>query len=127
MTVRINLSAGFDVTQNGGAGWLQLARDAESIGYEHLLVADHLMIGASTAFTAMASAAAVTTELRVGTYVLNNDFRHPVIVAHEFAALADLSGGRATLGLGAGHMKFEYDQAGLPFDGASMLIAPPKT
>ncbi len=51
MSVRVNLSAGFGEVQASGIGWLQLARDAESIGYEHLSVAD------------------------------NNDFRHPVIDA----------------------------------------------
>ncbi len=122
VAIRINLSAGFGQTQTNGGGWMQLARAAEAIGYESLLVADHLTIGGSAAFTAMASAAAVTETLRVGTYVLNNDFRHPITVAHEFAALADLSGGRATLGIGAGHMKFEYDQAGFTFDPAGVRV-----
>jgi probable F420-dependent oxidoreductase len=123
MTIRVNLSAGFGVSQTEDAGWLKLARDAESIGYEHLLMSDHLTHGGAAPFTAMAAAAAVTTHLRVGTYVLNNDLRHPAIVAHEFAALADLSGGRATLGLGAGHMKFEYDETGLPFDPPVVRVA----
>lgn len=123
MTIRVNLSAGFGQTEGSGTRWLQLARDAESIGYEHLQVADHLTVGGSGAFTAMASAASVTERLRVGSYVLNNDFRHPVAVAHEFGALADLSGGRATLGLGAGHMKSEYDEAGIPFDPAGVRVA----
>jgi probable F420-dependent oxidoreductase len=123
MTIRVNLSAGFGVAQTEDAGWLKLARDAESIGYEHLLMSDHLTHGGAAPFTAMAAAAAVTTRLRVGTYVLNNDFRHPAIVAHEFAALADLTGGRVTLGLGAGHMKFEYDEAGMPFDPPGVRVA----
>lgn len=123
MTIRVNLSAGLGVSQTEDAGWLKLARDAESIGYEHLFMADHLTHGGAAPFTAMAAAAAVTTHLRVGTYVLNNDLRHPAIVAHEFAALADLSGGRATLGLGAGHMKFEYDETGLQFDPPGVRVA----
>lgn len=123
MAVRINLSAHFGRTQNTGGGWLNLARNAESIGYDTLVVADHLVPGGSVPFTAMASAAAVTDSLRVGSYVLNNDFRHPVVVAHEIAALADLSGGRAVLGVGAGHMQFEYDQAGFGFDSAAARVA----
>ncbi len=123
MTIRVNLSAGFGRTQNAGGGWLQLASDCESIGYEHLLVADHLTPGGATAFASLAAAAAVTSTLRVGTYVLNNDLRHPVVVAHEVAAIADLSGGRMTLGLGAGHMKSEYDQAGITFDPAGRRVA----
>lgn len=122
IAVRINLSAGFGRTQQRPGGWLQLARDAEAIGYETLQVADHLTIGDAAPFTAMAAAAAVTERLRVGTYVLNNDFRHPVVVAHEMAALAELSGGRATLGLGAGHMQYEYDRAGIAFDPAGRRV-----
>jgi len=53
---------------------------------------------------------------------MNNDFRHPVVVAHEIAAIADLSDGRATLGLGAGHMKFEYDEVGISFDPAAVRV-----
>jgi alkanesulfonate monooxygenase SsuD/methylene tetrahydromethanopterin reductase-like flavin-dependent oxidoreductase (luciferase family) len=55
----------------------------------------------------------------VGTHVLNNDFRHPVLVAREAATLDWLSGGRFELGLGAGHMRIEYEQAGLAYDPAA--------
>jgi probable F420-dependent oxidoreductase len=65
---------------------------------------------------ALLSAAQATTTLRVGTYVLNNDLRHPVLVAREAATVDVLTDGRLQLGLGAGHMKSEYDQAGLGFD-----------
>ena len=65
---------------------------------------------------ALASAAEVTTTLLLGTMVLNNDFRHPVLVAREAATLDVLSEGRLQLGLGAGHMRHEYEQAGLDFD-----------
>ena len=123
MTIRVNLSGGLGERQTAEAGWLRLARDAESIGYEHLMMSDHLGHRGAAPFTAMAAAASTTTRLRVGTYVLNNDFRHPSIVAHEVAALAELSAGRVTLGLGAGHMKSEYDQAGLAFDSAAVRVA----
>ena len=123
MTIRVNLSGGLGERQTAHTGWLRLACDAESIGYEHLMMSDHLGRNGAAPFTAMAAAAAITTRLRVGTYVLNNDFRHPSIVAHEVAALAELSGGRVTLGLGAGHMKSEYDRAGLAFDSAAVRVA----
>lgn len=61
-------------------------------------------------------AAAATTQLRVGTAVLNNDFRHPVLVAREAATLDVLSDGRLELGLGAGHMQSEYERAGVGLD-----------
>jgi len=65
---------------------------------------------------ALAMAAAATGRLRVGTMVLNNDFRHPVVLAREAATLDLLSDGRLELGLGAGHMKSEYDEAGIVFE-----------
>jgi probable F420-dependent oxidoreductase len=61
--------------------------------------------------------------LRIGTMVLNNDLRHPVVLAREAAGLADLSGGRFELGLGAGYMRAEYDRAGLRFEGARVRVA----
>jgi len=65
---------------------------------------------------ALISAAEATKNLRVGTNVLNNDFRHPVLVAREAATVDLLTEGRLQLGLGAGHMQSEYEQAGLDFD-----------
>jgi probable F420-dependent oxidoreductase len=58
----------------------------------------------------------------VGTLVLANDFRHPVIVAHEAASLHQLSGGRFELGIGAGWYQPEYESAGIPFDPARQRI-----
>jgi probable F420-dependent oxidoreductase len=68
------------------------------------------------------SAADATTTLRIGTFVINNDFRHPVLLAREAAALDLLSDGRLELGIGAGHMQSEYDEAGIPFDPASVRV-----
>lgn len=58
----------------------------------------------------------VTTHLRLGSYVYNNDFRHPALLAREAAEVDQLSGGRLELGMGAGWAKSEYDMVGLPFD-----------
>jgi probable F420-dependent oxidoreductase len=63
-----------------------------------------------------------TDRLHVGTLVLNNDFRHPVDTAREAATVAAVSGGRFELGLGAGHMKSEYDAAGLRFDSGGTRV-----
>lgn len=97
-----------------GAEWQARARRAEELGYSALLVPDHLA-GQLSPWTALAIAAAATERMRIGTFVLNNDLRHPVVVAHEAASLQILSGGRVELGLGSGHMKREYDEAGIPF------------
>ncbi|PYM54020.1 MAG: LLM class F420-dependent oxidoreductase, partial [Candidatus Rokuibacteriota bacterium] len=68
------------------------------------------------------SAAAATTTLRVGTNVINNDLRHPVVLAREAATVDLLTDGRLELGLGAGYVRSEYDQAGLRFDRGSVRV-----
>jgi probable F420-dependent oxidoreductase len=65
----------------------------------------------------------VTSRLHVGTLVLNNDFRHPVETARESAGVATVSDGRFELGIGAGHMKSEYDAAGIPFDDGGTRVS----
>ena len=71
---------------------------------------------------ALVSAADATKRIRVGTYVLNNDLRHPVLLAREAAAVDLLTDGRLQLGLGAGWNKAEYDQAGLTFDRGGIRV-----
>jgi probable F420-dependent oxidoreductase len=95
--------------------WKDLARRAEDSGCSTVLVGDHYLTPlAATARLAMA--AAVTTTLRLGSYVYCNDFRHPALLAKEAAELDRLSDGRLELGLGAGWLRAEYDMVGLPFD-----------
>src|SRR5204863_283586 len=60
--------------------------------------------------------------LRLSTAVLNNDLRHPVVVAHEAATVDLLTDGRLQLGLGAGWAQSEYDQAGLSFDAGATRV-----
>ena len=98
-----------------GADWADKARKVEALGYSVLCVPDHLA-ELLAPLPALAAAAAATKHLRVGTAVLNNDFRHPVLLAREAATLDVLSDGRLELGLGAGHMQSEYEQVGLAFD-----------
>jgi probable F420-dependent oxidoreductase len=102
-------------TAASAAEWADKARKAERLGYSVLLVPDHLTELLAPC-PALAVAAAATTRLRLGTGVLNNDFRNPVLTAREAATLDVLSDGRFELGLGAGHMRAEYEQAGLAFD-----------
>jgi probable F420-dependent oxidoreductase len=97
------------------AEWIEKARWLEALGYDVLTVPDHLADFLAP-MPALVCAAEATTSLRLGTNVLNNDFRHPVLVAREAATVDLLSDGRFELGLGAGHMQSEYDQAGLGFD-----------
>ena len=95
--------------------WADKARKLEDLGYDSLSVPDHLADFFSP-MPALVSAAEATKRLKVGTNVLNNDLRHPVLLAREAATVDLLTDGRLRLGLGAGHMKSEYDQAGFPFD-----------
>jgi probable F420-dependent oxidoreductase len=101
--------------------WAQKAVRLESLGYDTLTVPDHLADFLAP-MPALVSAAEATTTLRVGTNVLNNDFRHPVLVAREAATVHLLTGGRLQLGLGAGHMQSEYDQVGLGFDSGATRV-----
>ena len=103
------------------AAWAALARRAEQLGYATLLVPDHLGSQLSP-IAAMASAAAVTTTLRIGGFVFANDFRHPLVIAREAATLDLLSNGRLELGLGAGWRTADYRQLGLFYDAPGRRI-----
>ncbi|GAA3347879.1 LLM class F420-dependent oxidoreductase [Amorphoplanes nipponensis] len=93
------------------ADWLELARRAEAAGFDTLLAADHPGSCASP-FVALAAAAAVTSTLRLGSYVANAAVREPILLAGDVATLDVVSGGRALLGLGAGHTGAEWDAIG---------------
>jgi probable F420-dependent oxidoreductase len=108
---------------SGHDEWVSTARGAEAVGFSTLTVADHLVDGCISPFAALGVAAEATTTLRIGTLVLNNDLRHPAIVAREALALDSLSGGRLELGLGAGHGFPEYESAGIPFDDGTTRVA----
>lgn len=102
-----------DVGSIGGAAaaWLDIARRVEGLGFDGLYVADHVGVGASP-FSSLAAAAAVTSTLRLGTYVLNCGVRDPLAIASETATLDQLSDGRVVLGLGAGHTPVEWTMSG---------------
>jgi len=101
--------------------WKDKARQAESLGYSALYLPDHFsdQLGPVAALMAAADA---TTKLRVGSLVFDNDYRHPVVLAKEAATLDRLSEGRFDLGLGAGWMTSDYEQAGIPYDSPGTRI-----
>jgi probable F420-dependent oxidoreductase len=114
---------GLLVSRAGSANeWCDLARKSEELGYSTLLIADHF--GAQLApMPAAVAAAAATSSLRVGTFVLDNDFRHPAAVAKEAATVDVLSEGRFELGIGAGWNPVDYQMTGIPFEPPSVRVS----
>lgn len=100
---------------NDGNEWAAAARRYEDLGFSSLLLRDHFDDQLAP-ITAMTAAACATSRLRIGCLVLDNDYRHPLVLAKELASLDVLSGGRVEVGLGAGWMAPDYEQSGIPFD-----------
>jgi probable F420-dependent oxidoreductase len=93
----------------------------EGLGYSTFAMPDHFMIPLSPLLALLAAAEATTT-IRLTTLVLNQDLRHPAVLAKDLATLDVLSGGRLEIGVGAGWMRQEYEQAGIRFDSAGKRI-----
>jgi len=100
-------------------GWQDFARRAEDLGFATLVIPDHFSRQLAP-LPAIISAAAVTTRLRFGTNVLDNDFRHPALLAKEAATVDLLTDGRFELGIGAGWAPSDYTQTGIPFETGSV-------
>jgi probable F420-dependent oxidoreductase len=106
---------GYQATFDEPAQLIHRAREAESAGFDIFQVGDH--VGRDSApLAVLAAVAEATSTIGIGTLVLNNDLRHPVVLAQELATLDHLSGGRLEVGLGAGHSWPEYTAIGLAFD-----------
>lgn len=103
------------------AEFVDAVREVEGIGYSSVMLSDHL-VGQFAPISALSVAAAVTSTLRIGTFVFNNDLRHPVVLAQELATLDRLSDGRLEIGMGAGWNKPEYEGAGIPYDPGTVRI-----
>ena len=92
---------------------VETARRAEAAGVDVLLASDHL---GNWAALPRLQAAAEATGLRIGTLVLNNDLRHPPVLAQDLAAVDAMTDGRLEIGIGAGWNRPEYEAAGVTFD-----------
>jgi len=105
-----------------GAVWAERARRVEALGYDLLVMPDH--IGIQWAYApALAAAASATTRLRIGTLVLATDFRDPVTVANDAATLDRLSDGRYELGLRVGgSLLADYRFVGREFEPPSVRV-----
>jgi probable F420-dependent oxidoreductase len=112
----VDVHAPFD-----GRSWAETAREVETLGYSTLFVPDHFDEGLGP-IAALATAAAATTTLRVGTLVLDCDFRHPAVLARELATVDALSGGRLEVGVGAGWKRLDYERSGIPMDAPKVRV-----
>ncbi|MEU0787867.1 TIGR03621 family F420-dependent LLM class oxidoreductase [Streptomyces sp. NPDC006173] len=96
-----------------GAQWRERCRRAELLGYDVILVPDHL--GMVSPFPAMTAAADATERPRIGTFVLNAGFWNPALLARDVATTDALTGGRLEIGLGAGYAQAEHERARIEF------------
>ena len=103
-------------------GLVAAASRTEELGYDTFCVADHLW-GYLAPIPVMMAVADVTSRLRIGTTVFNNDFHNPVVLASELATMDILSAGRIEIGLGAGWDETDYRKAGVRYDPPGMRIS----
>jgi probable F420-dependent oxidoreductase len=111
-----------------------VAAECERIGFDSVWVSDHLvfdlekyggsseLIGSVEPLATLAVLAGSTTKVRLGTMVLSNELRHPVVLAKQAATVDIASGGRLELGIGAGWYEREFKMAGLEFPRAGVRL-----
>ena len=101
--------------------WVDLAKRVEDNGFSVLSMPDHFTEQLAPV-PALMTAADVTSTLRVGALVWDNDYKHPVVLAKELATMDVLSDGRLEVGIGAGWMATDYEQSGIPYDRPGVRI-----
>jgi len=95
--------------------WRSRVRRYEALGFSSVTFTDHLVVPQWEPLTALAAIAAVTERIHVGTLVLDNGVRSPVVTAKAAATIDRLSRGRLELGLGAGYVAANFAAAGIAF------------
>ena len=101
--------------------WRETIRKIDDLGYGSVSLPDHFDNQLAPTVALMAAADA-SERLKIGSLVWCNDYRHPVMLAKETATLDLLSDGRLELGLGAGWMRSDYEQAGMTYDRPGIRI-----
>ena len=110
-----------------GRAWAEQARAIEALGFDTLVMADHVAHGRGSTsqfapVPALMAAADATTTLRVSAMVLANDWRNPVMLAKEMTTIDAISGGRLDVALGAGWSTDDYESLGITFDDAGVRV-----
>lgn len=111
-------------TMTNAADTLALSKWAEEAGLAAFAVADHYLRGADDAYaldqlTLLGAVAATTRQIELATLVSPVTFRHPAVMLKAAVTLAELSGGRFTLGVGTGWMDEEHELFGFEYPGLS--------
>lgn len=119
MTATIRFSASIGQTPIDQV--VATAQRAEELGFHSVTVPDHFD-DQPAPLIALTAVAAATSTIRVLPLVLANDYRHPVVLAKEFATLDAISNGRLEAGLGAGWMKTDYELSGIQLDSPGTRI-----
>ncbi|MCM3925691.1 LLM class F420-dependent oxidoreductase [Frankia sp. AiPs1] len=119
-----------DLLDSGDVG--ELATAAEAAGFHGFAFTEHPVPGARwlasgghqslDPFVALSAAAAVTTRLRLLTYLAVVPYRNPFLLAKSAATLDKISHGRLTLGVGTGYQKAEFFALGVDFDERNELF-----
>jgi len=112
------------------ANWdtfVTIAKKAEGLGYDSVWVSDHFISPGGRpygleAWTVLSALASSTKKIRLGTYVLCNQFRHPSTLAKMASTLDEISGGRLELGIGAGWLRDEHIAFGFKWEKHSVRV-----
>lgn len=116
----------------GVAELVQVTQACDAAGFDYVAVCDHIAVPPAQAeamstewwdtIATLSYLAAVTERVRLLSHVYVLPYRHPLVAAKAWATLDALSGGRAILGVGAGHVEGEFDALGVPFSDRGRLL-----
>jgi alkanesulfonate monooxygenase SsuD/methylene tetrahydromethanopterin reductase-like flavin-dependent oxidoreductase (luciferase family) len=115
---------GMDGSTAGWADLREMVIAAEAVGFDSIWISDNLLyrtpdgraFGVREGWSVLTAVAAVTSRVQIGSIVTSGNFRNPALVAKMADTLDEISGGRLTLGLGAGDNELEHTAFGLPWE-----------
>jgi alkanesulfonate monooxygenase SsuD/methylene tetrahydromethanopterin reductase-like flavin-dependent oxidoreductase (luciferase family) len=111
------------------AWWLESARRLDAAGYSGVWAWDHFIgprdetVPVVENWTILSMAAGCTSNITVGSFVVNVMNRHPAVLARMASTLQVASGGRLLVGIGIGGGPREHEAYGIPFPGTAERVA----